>query len=332
MAGKGPVQLPSVALPCAAWQNGELRGSGVLRFAIELLPCLLLGILLGRWRPGLPARLAPPLVHWGVPISMVGLLLRAGLNRELLMAALLAALASGGGLLLVHLLPPLRHRLGAGSLKLGSVVGNTAYWGLPAALALLPPAAMVYAISYDLVGTLVTWSVGPPLVEGRAAQPRALLRALLESPASRGLLLALALQLTPWSARLAGLLWWPARAVLLVALLLVGMRLGLMVDRPRGGGAVPGLALALTLKLAALPALVLAVTAPLPLPELVGDAVVLQAAAPTAISVLLIGEAAQARGRPDEAEPAAALVLWSTLAALLTVPLWGAVLRWLPPG
>jgi hypothetical protein len=47
----------------------------VLRFAVELLPCLLLGLGLGIWRPGLPARLAPPLVHWGVPISMVGLLL-----------------------------------------------------------------------------------------------------------------------------------------------------------------------------------------------------------------------------------------------------------------
>ncbi|MEB3256038.1 MAG: malate transporter [Synechococcaceae cyanobacterium] len=304
----------------------------MLRFAIELLPCLLLGVVLARWRPDLPARLAAPLVHWGVPISMVGLLLRAGLNRELLMAALLAGLASGGGLALIHLLPPLRRHLGAGSLKLGSVVGNTAYWGLPAALALLPAAAIAHAISYDLVGTLVTWSVGPSLVEGRAARPRALLRALLESPASRGLLLALALQITPWSTRLAGLLWWPARAVLLVALVLVGMRLGLMFERSGGGGPAPGLALALAIKLLVLPALLLAVTAPLPLPELVGDAVVLQAAAPTAISVLLIGEAAQARGRPGEAEPAAALVLWSTLAALVTVPLWGGVLRWLPPG
>ncbi len=305
----------------------------MLRFAIELVPCLLLGVLLARWRPDLPARLAPPLVQWGVPISMVGLLLRAGLNRDLVVAALLAALASGGGLLLVHRLPPLRRRLGTGGLQLGSVVGNTAYWGLPAALALLPPAAIAQAISYDLMGTLVTWSVGPPLVEGRAARGRALPQALLESPASRGLLLALALQLTPWSDRLAGLLWWPARTVLLVALVLVGMRLGLMAERTsHSAAAAPGLALALTIKLAVLPALLLAVTAPLPLPEVVGDAVVLQAAAPTAISVLLIAEAAQARGRRGEAEPAAALVLWSTLAALVTVPLWAAVLRWLPPG
>ena len=53
------------------------------------------------------------------------------------------------------------------------------------------------------------------------------------------------------------------------------------------------------------------------LPELVRHAVVLQAAAPTAISALLIAEAA---GRHQERT--AHLVLWSTLLALLSVPLW----------
>jgi hypothetical protein len=307
----------------------------VLRFAVELLPCLLLGLGLGRWRPGLPARLAPPLVHWGVPISMVGLLLRAGLHRDLALAAGLAASASGGGLLLIRLLPPLRQRLAAGTLQLGSVMGNTAYWGLPAALALLPAAALAHTISYDLVGTLVTWSVGPLLVEGSPARPRPLLAAALASPASRGLLLALLVQLTPWHQSLAALLWWPARGVLLLALTLVGMRLGVLLSAGqagRVGAASGGLVLAMACKLLVLPSLLLLVTALLPLPELVGDAVVLQAAAPTAISVLLIGEAAEARGRRGEAAPAAALVLWSTLAALVTVPLWGLLLVSLPPG
>ncbi len=307
----------------------------MLRFAVELLPCLLLGLGLGRWRPGLPARLAPPLVHWGVPISMVGLLLRAGLHRDLAVAAGLAATASGGGLLLIRLLPPLAQRLGAGTLQLGSVMGNTAYWGLPAALALLPPAALAHAISYDLVGTLVTWSVGPLLVEGIPARPRQLLGAALASPASRGLLLALLLQLTPWRQSLAALLWWPARGVLLVALTMVGMRLGVLLaaaQAGRAGNAIGGLVLAMAAKLLVLPGLLLLLTALLPLPELVGDAVVLQAAAPTAVSVLLIGEAAEARGRRGEAAPAAALVLWSTLAALVTVPLWGLLLARLPPG
>ncbi|MFM7264649.1 MAG: hypothetical protein ACKOZW_03460, partial [Cyanobium sp.] len=45
--------------PAAAPQeNGAFRGCGVVRFAIELLPCLLLGLLLGRRWPSLPARLA----------------------------------------------------------------------------------------------------------------------------------------------------------------------------------------------------------------------------------------------------------------------------------
>jgi hypothetical protein len=50
------------------------------------------------------------------------------------------------------------------------------------------------------------------------------------------------------------------------------------------------------------------------------------------VGLLLIGEAAAARGRRGEAAPAAALVLWSTLAALVTVPLWGLLLARLPPG
>lgn len=336
MEGQGPGR-PGVALAGplrqAPREDGPSQGCGVLRFAIELLPSLLLGLLLGRRWPSLPARLAPPLMHWGVPVSMVGLLLRSGFSPNLLASALLAALASGGGLLLIRTMPPLRRRLPSGTLQLGSVVGNTAYWGLPAALALLPPAALPHVISYDLVGTLVTWSVGPLLVEGIAARPRPLLAALVESPASRGLAVALVLQLTPWHDPLATLLWVPARVVLLLALTLVGMRLA-RIFRPMGLDTAPepGLVLALALKLTLLPALLLAICALLPLPEAVGDAVVLQAAAPTAISVLLIGEAAEARGRPGEAAPAAALVLWGTGMALVTVPLWGALLRWLPPG
>ena len=54
-----------------------------MRFALELLPSLGLGLLLGRLFPGLPARLAPPLITWGVPISLVGLLLRSGLRADL---------------------------------------------------------------------------------------------------------------------------------------------------------------------------------------------------------------------------------------------------------
>ena len=53
------------------------------------------------------------------------------------------------------------------------------------------------------------------------------------------------------------------------------------------------------------------------------QALVLQAAAPTAMSVLLLAEASDAQdaGGPEPL-PAARLVLWSSGAAALSLPLW----------
>lgn len=302
----------------------------MLQLLVELLPCLVGGLLLGRRWPGLPGRLAPLLVRWGVPLSLVGLLLRSGLRTELLSAGLMAAAGSACGLLLVRWLAPLRRRLGDSSLQLGSVAGNTAYWGLPAALALLPPAAIGQAITYDLVGTLLTWTIGPLLLEGTPATATEVLRGLRNSPACQGLLIALLLQQTPWSGAIAAALWWPARLTLLLGLMIVGMRLAVMRQERRMAAPISaGPRLALTLKLLLFPALMLLLAGLLRLPPLVRDAVVLQAAAPTAVSVLLLSEAAAARGaHPDPAaashqvENAAGLVFWGTGLALLTVPLW----------
>jgi predicted permease len=64
---------------------------------------------------------------------------------------------------------------------------------------------------------------------------------------------------------------------------------------------------------------------PLALPPLATAAVVLQAAAPTAVAVLLLAEATPQR-QTATVQAAAGLVLVSTLLALLTVPLWARVL------
>ena len=59
------------------------------------------------------------------------------------------------------------------------------------------------------------------------------------------------------------------------------------------------------------------------LPELMRQALVLQAAAPTAMSVLLLAEAADAQQNSDqETLPAARLVIWSSGLALISLPLW----------
>ncbi len=299
----------------------------MLRFATELLPALLVGLLLGHRFPGLPAHLAPPLIRWGVPISLVGLLLRSGLHRELLVAGAMPLLATGLGLALLRLWPALRRRIPSGTLQLGCLTGNTAYWGLPVAIALLPASALSQVIAYDLVATLITWTLGPLLVQGIPARPGSILAGLRSSPASRGLVIALLLQLTPWSGAIAGWLWWPSRLVILLALSVVGMRLGAMLQaRQSVLPAGTGVGAALWGKLLVLPAGMLLLALTLQLPVLVRDAVVLQAAAPTAISVLLLAEASDRDG-----EQAAGLVLWSTLLGLGSVPLWWMLLARLGP-
>ena len=294
----------------------------MLQLLLELVPCLLGGLWLGHLRPDLPERLAPVLLRWGVPISLVGLLLKGGLNGDTLQAAMFSLLITSGGLMVTLGVPQLRDLLPVRSLQLGAVVGNTAYFGLPVALALLPPAALSFSITYDLVGTLVTWSIGPVLLNGHWEQPKQLLRRLLMTPVCQSVLIATPLLLSPWSTTIAALLWWPARVVLWLMLGLVGMRLGLLLIHTDGKPLLrPGqLMPALVIKLVLLPAFTLLVGRVLSWPALMRDALVLQAGAPTAMSVLLLAEASQQKSR--ESIPAAQLVLWSTVMALVSVPLW----------
>jgi predicted permease len=250
--------------------------------------------------------------------------------------ALLTLLLCTGGLLVCRRWPPLMRHLPWRSLQLGAVVGNTAYVGLPVALALLPPHALSVTITVDLIGTLVTWSLGPLLLQGHG-RPRAmrLLALLWRTPACKALCLALPLALTPWSGLIGQWLWWPARLILWSLLVLVGMRLAPLVAElgPAGGGrrVWSELLPALAIKLLLWPALVWALAVWIPVPPAAVAAVVLQAAAPTAMSVLLLAEASSGPDRVAEVNAAVRIVLSSTVAALLTLPLWWWLLRWWQP-
>jgi hypothetical protein len=287
---------------------------------LELLPCLLVGVLLG-WRvPWLPGWLAPLLIRWGVPFSLAALLLRSSLSFTLLKVGLLGLLVPLLSLLILGV-SPLRQRVSERVLMLGAVVGNTGYWGLPVALALLPPEAIATAAAYDVAGSVITWSMGPFVLGGLPSSPTMLASRLLGSPALQGFLLWLLIGHSPWREELALGLWWPARAVFVLALSLVGMRLGLTI-RERNLAFTHGISWALAFKLVVVPALVWLLASLLGLPLLDRQALVLQGAAPTALAVLLMAEAEQ-----EAVRLASTMVLSSTMAAMLTVPLWWGLMR-----
>ena len=296
----------------------------MLRFLLELVPCLLIGFWAGRRHRALSSRLASPLVRFGVPISVMGLLLKGGLSSEMLQAAGFAVLAMGLVLVGASRLPGLAV-LASPTLRLGSCTGNTAYFGVPLALAFLPDEALPISIGYDLGATLLTWSLGPLLIGSQANNSQrlqGLINSVAASPATRGLLGALLIQATPWSALVTEALWWPSRCVILLALMVLGMRLGSIHDQGITSEARPfQLLRPLTAKLLLYPLLLLLLASLLQFKPLMVQAIALQGAAPTAISLLLIAESVG-----TDQERAAGLVFWSTLLALFTAPAWGLLL------
>ena len=303
----------------------EMPVPTMLRFLLELVPSLLIGFWAGGRHETLSSRLASPLVRFGVPISVMGLLLKGGLSSEMLQAAGLAVLAMGLVLVGASRLPGLGE-LASPTLRLGSCTGNTAYFGVPLGLAFLPNEALSISIGYDLGATLLTWSLGPLLIGVQASGSQrlnGLLKSVAASPATRGLLGALLVQATPWSSLVTNVLWWPSRLVILLALMVVGMRLGSIYRKGITPAAQPSRLLKpLVAKLLLYPLLLLLLAGVLRFDSLMMQAIALQGAAPTAISLLLIAESVGA-----DQERAAGLVFWSTLLALLTAPVWGLVLR-----
>ena len=280
-------------------------------------------------------------------MSVMGLLLKGGLSLNLAGIALIAALAIGVWMLVMQLVPKPLQTVVSPTLQIGCALGNTAYFGIPVALALLPAEALPISIGYALGATLLAWSLGPIWLQRQSNHPSGGLNAwselfaqLAASPASRGLVGALAVQATPWSDAVASALWLPSRIVIVLALVVVGMRLGALnttgadLNHPRSrpttattGGkhqSAPGdqIHAALISKLLLFPSWVWMLCSVLPISALTRQALVLQGAAPAAISVLLMAEHAG-----KDAELAARLILRSTLLALLTVPLWWLLLQ-----
>ncbi len=282
---------------------------------LELFPCLLIGLLLGIRFPGLPLSVAPALVRWGVPLSLAGLLLRSRLSLDLLKVGSLGVLIPLLSLAILAL-PPLRQRLQSRVLLLGASMGNTGFWGLPVALALLPAQAWSSVVAYDMAGSLITWSVGPLLLRGVRRNKGGFPSILMGSPALQGFLLALVLSQTPWRPVVAIVLWWPARGVFWLALALVGMRLGLSL-KERAWVFNAGVSWALAFKLLGVPALVWLLASVLRLPVLDQQVLVLQGAAPTALSVLLLAESER-----EDVHLASTLLLVSTFSAMVSVPIW----------
>ena len=283
---------------------------------------MIFGFFLGKKNPKISKYIATPLIRFGIPLSVMGLLLKEGIDINLIKSAFLAFFLIGILIILINTFQIFKNRLPNYTLQLGGLIGNTSFLGIPIAIALLPPTTINFTIGFDLGTTLFAWIFGPFFLQGKSQNNNipntgGFLNALINSPASRGIIGVLLAYLFNLDGILGNYLWIPARIVIAFAIIIVGTRLGIITNQK---GKIFDLneeiKFSILLKLFILPFIVFLISKFLNFDFYQSSAVILQAGTPSAISTILMAEAYNMKQKI-----ASKILFTTTLISIVTIPL-----------
>jgi hypothetical protein len=252
----------------------------------------------------------------------MGLLLKEGIDINLIKSAILAFSLIGVLITLIKIFPIFRNRLSNYTLQLAGLIGNTSFLGIPIAIALLPSTTINFTIGFDLGTTLFAWIFGPFFLQKKSQNKniiniKGLFNALINSPASRGIIGVLLAYIFHLDKILGNYLWIPARVVIALAIIIVGTRLGIITNQK---GKIFDLneeiKFSILLKLFILPFIVFLISKLLNFDFYQSSAVILQAGTPTAISTILMAEAYDVKQKI-----ASKILFTTTLISIVTIPL-----------
>ena len=252
----------------------------------------------------------------------MGLLLKEGIDINLIKSALLAFTLIGFLIILINICSILKNRLPNYTLQLAGLIGNTSFLGIPIAIALLPSTTINFTIGFDLGTTLFAWIFGPFLLQEKSENKnilniQGLLNVLINSPASRGIIGVLLAYLFQLNEILGNYLWIPARIVIALAIIIVGTRLGIITNqRGKIFDLNDEMKFSIFLKLFILPFIVFLISKFLKFDFYQSSAVILQAGTPTAISTILMAEAYDVNQRI-----ASKILFTTTLISIATIPI-----------
>ena len=150
-----------------------------------------------------------------------------------------------------------------------------------------------------------------------------LLKAVLNSPASRGIIGVLIAYLFELDVVLGDYLWIPARIVIFLAIVVVGTRLGIITNNSESlFNLNKGIKYSIILKMLILPFIIYLVSKILNFNLDETSAIVLQAGTPSAVSTILMAEAYN-----TNQETAAKLLFITTLISIITIPILAFLLK-----
>ena len=283
---------------------------------------MIFGFFLGKKNPKISEYIARPLIRFGIPLSVMGLLLKEGIDINLIKSAFLAFSIIGFLIVLINICPIFKKRLPNYTLQLAGLIGNTSFLGIPIAMALLPSKTINFTIGFDLGTTLFAWIFGPFFLQEKSLDNniphiKGLLNALINSPASRGIIGVLLAYIFQIDEILGNFLWIPARIVIALAIIIVGTRLGLITNQKgKFFDLDEEIKFSILLKLFILPFIIFLVSKLLDFDFNQSAAVILQAGTPTAISAILMAEAYRIKQKI-----ASKILFTTTLISIVTIPL-----------
>ena len=283
---------------------------------------MIFGFFLGKKNPKISEYIARPLIRFGIPLSVMGLLLKEGIDINLIKSAFLAFSIIGFLIIQINIFPIFKKRLPNYTLQLAGLIGNTSFLGIPIAMALLPSKTINFTIGFDLGTTLFAWIFGPFFLQEKSLDNniphiKGLLNALINSPASRGIIGVLLAYIFQIDEILGNFLWIPARIVIALAIIIVGTRLGLITNQKgKFFDLDEEIKFSILLKLFILPFIIFLVSKLLDFDFNQSAAVILQAGTPTAISTILMAEAYRIKQKI-----ASKILFTTTLISIVTIPL-----------
>ncbi len=252
----------------------------------------------------------------------MGLLLKEGIDINLIKSAFLAFSLIGFLITLINVAPIFKKRLSNFTLQLAGLIGNTSFLGIPIAIALLPSTTINFTIGFDLGTTLFAWTFGPFLLQEKVEKNnmqniKGFFDALINSPASRGIIGVLMAYLFHLDEILGNYLWIPAKIVIALAIIIVGTRLGIITNqKDKFFDLKEDIKYSILLKLLILPIIVFLTCKFLNFDFYQSSAIILQAGTPTAISTILMAEAYDVKQKV-----ASKILFTTTLISIITIPL-----------
>ena len=283
---------------------------------------MIFGFFLGKKNPKISEYIARPLIRFGIPLSVMGLLLKEGIDINLIKSAFLAFSMIGFLIIQINIFPIFKKRLPNYTLQLAGLIGNTSFLGIPVAMALLPSKTINFTIGFDLGTTLFAWIFGPFFLQEKSQNKnipniQGLLNALINSPALRGIIGVLLAYLLQIDEILGNYLWIPARIVIALAIIIVGTRLGIITfQKGKIFDIDEEIKFSILLKLFIFPFIVFLISKFLNFDFYQSSAVILQAGTPTAISTILMAEAYDVKQKI-----ASKILFTTTLISIFTIPL-----------